>query len=260
VAPAAEDGRPEGLLAYAERRIKTAIADGSIGPGSRLSPHLLAPEFGLSHIPVREALASLAAAGYVDHKPGRGYMVRQLSSEDLTDIYHWRQVLEREAYLMGVPKLTDADIAEMTRLVDQMSTLTSSADRLEYVQLNREFHFVAFRRAGSERLLRFLNSLWDAAAPYSVLEMTDSSISHADHVALLPVFAARDADAVIAAMVGHRNVRVKRVVQWEADQQASLDEPKAVGEPTAKAKKLSPQKAASGPKRSTSASRSSRQD
>ena len=50
---ATEDGRPESLQSYAERRIKTVIATGTFPPGSRLSPNLLAAEFGLSHIPIR---------------------------------------------------------------------------------------------------------------------------------------------------------------------------------------------------------------
>jgi len=219
--PAAAGERPESLQAYAERRIKAAVATGAIEPGSRLSPHLLAPQFGLSHIPIREALASLAAAGYVDHQRGRGYMARSLTSKDLVEIYHWRQVLEREACAAAVPCLTDGDIAEMRRLTEQMSTLTASADRFEYVRLSREFHFVVFRRAGAPRLLRFLVYLWDAAAPYSILEMTDSSASHTGHVlSLLPAFEARDTEAVIAAMDSHRSIRVAHVARWEAEQRS----------------------------------------
>lgn len=218
---AAEDGRPESLQSYAERRIRTVIANGTFPPGARLSPNLLASEFGLSHIPIREALASLAAAGYVDHSPGRGYVTRQLSSADLADINRWRQVLEGEAYLMAVPQFTDDDIAEMRRLVDMMSRRTGSNARPEYIQLDREFHFVAFKRAGSEWLLRLLNNLWDAAAPYASVAMTDSSVSHARHVAILPALAARDTQAVIAAMETHRGIRARHVARWEAAQQAS---------------------------------------
>ena len=244
---AVEGGRPESLQAYAERRVKTAIADGTIAPGARLSPHLLSEEFGLSHIPIREALASLAAAGYVDHTPGRGYVARQLSSADLADIYHWRQVLETEAYRMGIPQLTDNDIQEMQRLVDLMGRRTRSENRLEYDQLNRQFHFVAFRRAGSERLLRFLSYLWDARAPYASLEMTNSRVSHAEHVALMPAFKARDADAVIAAMEPHRGVRVKHVAEWEAEQQAQSD-----GGAAKRRSRVTKRPASAGPERRTS--------
>jgi DNA-binding GntR family transcriptional regulator len=232
------DGRPESLQSYAERRIKTVIASGAFPPGSRLSPNLLAAEFGLSHIPIREALASLAAAGYVDHTPGRGYVTRQLSSADLADINRWRQMLEREAYLTAVPALTEEDITEMRRLAERMGRRTGRAHRLEYIQLNREFHFVAFRRAGSQRLLRLLNYLWDAAAPYASVEMTDSSESHAGHLAALPAFAARDTQAVITAMDAHRGIRAQHVTRWEA----APPEPRTPAPPARK-----PQRAARPP-------------
>ena len=128
-------------------------------------------------------------------------------------------MLEREAYLIAVPELTDEDLAEMRRLTDLMSRRTGRADRLEYIQLNREFHFVAFRRVGSERLLRLLNYLWDAAAPYAGLEMTGSTASHAGHLAVLPAFAARDTQDVIAAMDAHRGIRIQHVAHWEAARQ-----------------------------------------
>lgn len=214
------EGRPETLVEYAQRRIKTAIADGTIQPGARLSAPQMATEFGLSHIPVREALTSLTAAGYVMHKQGRGFFARELSSDDLADIYHWREVLEREAYTMSVHLLTDDDLQEMERLIEQMGRRTSSADRLEYLDLNREYHFVPFRRAGSRRLLRFLNFLWDSAQPYGSLELTDSTRSHEEHVSFIPIFAARDTDAVIAAMDQHRRVRTDHVEKWEAERRA----------------------------------------
>lgn len=224
-----EEQRPESLQVYAQRRIKTAIADGSIAPGSKLSPQLLSKEMGLSHIPIREALASLAAAGYVDHAQGRGYTARELSSADLEDIYHWRQVLEREAYAMAVPKITNEDIAEMKRLVKVMGKLTRRKDRPEYVRLSRELHFVVFNRAGSERLLRFLSDLWDAAAPYTIrtkavleaaglahLELSDSSAQHEEHVAMIDLLEAGDVEGVNAAMDEHRGQRINQDAALEA--------------------------------------------
>ena len=213
----ADEQRPESLQGYVQRRIKAAIAGGTIEPGSKLSPQLLSTEMGLSHIPIREALASLAAAGYIDYIQGKGYSARALSPADLDDIYHLRRVLEREAYAMAVPKITEEDIGEMQDLMKVMSNLTRKKDRPEYVQLSRELHFVVFRRAGSERLLRFLNDLWDAAAPYNIrteavletaglakLSLSDSSAQHADHVELLQLLEARDVDSVIIAMDKHR--------------------------------------------------------
>lgn len=212
---AALDDRPETLVAFATRRIKDALASGEIEPGARLSPNKLAQELGLSHIPVREALASLAAMGYVVHARGRGYFSRILSHEDLADIYHWRDVLEREAYRVGVPLLTDDDLDTMTRLVEQMSRVLEPEDRVEYLALNREFHFVCFHRVGSRRLIRMLTYLWDSAQPYSTGDPTTSRVSNAEHEALLPYLASRDADAVMDAMQDHRQIRIDQVARWE---------------------------------------------
>jgi DNA-binding GntR family transcriptional regulator len=197
---AADHGRPESLVSYAERRIKAALAEGAIAPGSRLSPYGLAREFGLSHIPIREALASLATEGHIAYEHGRGYLARRLSAGDLADIEHWRDVLEREAYLLGVPALTEADLARMRHLLTRMGQLAADSDRQEYARAHREFHFVVFGRAGSPRLLRFLGYLWDAAAPYLSLRPASHGEIHSEHLALMPGFAARDAHVVIKAL------------------------------------------------------------
>ena len=211
-------GKPETLVAYASRKIKVALAKGEIKPGQRISPNALAEEFGLSHIPVREALASLAATGYVIHHRGRGYFARELSLEDLEDLYQWREVIESEAYRRAVPELTDGDIAHMGGLVERMSYLLAPGDRFAYLELNREFHFTCFRRVGSPRLLAMLDYLWDSAQPYATLELTGSEPSHAEHVELLSLLASRDVDAVVEGMRRHRRIRVEHVAAWEQEQ------------------------------------------
>lgn len=181
----------------------------------RLSPSVLAQEFGASHIPVREALSSLAAKGFVEHRQARGYFTRVLSSEELADIYHWRKVLESEALQLAMPLITEADLDEMRSIVRKEEKMTSSEDRLEYLALNRQFHFVAFERAGSPILLRLLNSLWDISHPYVATEMTDSSRSHSDHVRQLEIFESGNVDEMLIAMDEHRSARQDLVRQWE---------------------------------------------
>ena len=165
---------------------------------------------------MREALASLAASGYLEHKPRVGFFVRVLSSEDLADIYHWREVLEREAFTMAIPRLTGDDIEEMRRLCDQMRKLTAPGVRREYLNLNRQFHFIAFRRAGSDRLLRFLTYLWDVAAPYTFTGLADSEEAQQDHERMMDLFEARDVDGIIEVMTRHRGLAVEAVARWEA--------------------------------------------
>jgi DNA-binding GntR family transcriptional regulator len=208
--------QPEALLSYIEKRIKQGVVSGELEPGAKLSPSAVAADLGVSHIPVREALTSLAASGYLEHKPRVGFFVRHLSSEDLADIYHWREILEREAFMMAIPKLTADDIEEMRRLCDQMRKLAEPGMRREYLNLNRQFHFIAFRRAGSDRLLRFLTYLWDVAAPYSFTGLVDFEGAQQDHERMMDLFEERHVDAIIEMMTRHRGLAVEAVARWEA--------------------------------------------
>ena len=69
------EGRPGGLQDFVVRRLGMAIASGELPPGTRLSPAKLAEEFGVSHIPVREALVALEAVGQVKRIPRVGFFV-----------------------------------------------------------------------------------------------------------------------------------------------------------------------------------------
>ena len=169
---------------------------------------------------MREALTSLAASGYLEHKPRVGFFVRVLSSEDLADIYHWREVLEREAFTMAIPRLTYDDIEEMRRLCDQMRKLAAPGQRREYLNLNRQFHFIAFRRAGSDRLLHFLTYLWDGAAPYTFTALVDIDGARHDHERMMDLFEAHDVDGIIEMMTRHRGLAVEAVARWEARSRA----------------------------------------
>lgn len=213
-------GQPEALLSYIEKQIKQSVVSGELKPGAKLSPSAVAADLGVSHIPVREALTSLAASGYLDHKPRVGFFVRILSTDDLADIYHWREILEREAFTMAIPQLTGDDIEEMRRLCGQMRKLATPAQRREYLALNRQFHFIAFRRAGSDRLLRFLTYLWDAAAPYTFTVLVDNEEAHRDHERMMGRFEARDVDGVIDLMARHRGIAVDAVARWKATERS----------------------------------------
>jgi DNA-binding GntR family transcriptional regulator len=198
--------QPEALLSYIEKRIKQAVVSGELKPGAKLSPSAIAADLGVSHIPVREALTSLAASGYLEHKPRVGFFVRILSPDDLADIYHWREVLEREAFVMAVPQLTGEDVEEMRRLCGQMRRLIVPGRWGEFLDLNRQFHFIAFRRAGSDQLLRFLSYLWDSAESYGLSGLGNLEKAQQDHEQMLDLFEERDVSGIIETMTRHRGL------------------------------------------------------
>ena len=218
---------PEGLQDFASRRLVQAILAGRLTPGERVSPTKLAGELGVSHIPVREALASLEASGYVVRVPRVGYFITELSPGFIEDVYHWRQVLEDEAHRIAVPRLQGADLARMRTVNDSIRRAVELQDN-SVIDLNREFHFIVFERAESEILLRFLNHLWDAAARYqaTMTSMTPpDTLMHDlpdEHDALMEAFESRDINLVNARMAEHRYGTLRAIRELAAAHDAKL--------------------------------------
>ena len=84
-----------GLADTIAERLRTAIQTGVYPPGTRLPERPIAAELGVSHIPVREALARLAEEGLVDREPRRGARVAALTARQLDEISTLRIVLEQ---------------------------------------------------------------------------------------------------------------------------------------------------------------------
>jgi len=89
--------RPTARRVFREEIREQLIADilsGRLPPGSRIVETRLAQQFGVSQAPVREALRDLALFGFVVSSPFRGTQVREISPEDLLEIYPVRAALE----------------------------------------------------------------------------------------------------------------------------------------------------------------------
>src|SRR4051794_41279653 len=115
------DGLTRSVLAdQVKERLLEAILDGSYPPDSRIVETAVAKELGTSQAPVREALRGLAALGVVEITPFRGARVRRPTRRELLEAYAVRSALEALGARLAVPRLTDADLAELTACVDAM--------------------------------------------------------------------------------------------------------------------------------------------
>lgn len=200
---------PDSIARYVIEEITQAILDGRLGPGVKLSPHRLAEELRVSHIPVREGLAALEASGHVRRETRRGFFVTEMSLEDIRDIHRWRHALESEAHRIAIPHLTDEDLQRQAELYQTMARALREQDASTFAEANREFHFVPFRRAGSERLLRFLSSLWDASIRYHNLRLDtqgEMKVIQRQHQRMLDSYAHRDAELVNRLSLEHTSL------------------------------------------------------
>lgn len=149
-------------------RLRSAILDGELRPGEWLRQERLAQEYGVSQMPVREALKELAAEGLVQHVPYRGVRVVEFSAADIADLYAHRAFLESMAARAAAERVTPEEIAELKRLRNQMAAHMAPEDLHEYRQINRRFHEIVFAASRRTYLVRTLAQMW-AAMPTMLL-------------------------------------------------------------------------------------------
>jgi len=187
--------------------LRADIRDGVLAPGDQVVQEALADRYGISRVPVREALKTLAAEGQVEYHANRGYFVTELSVADLLEVYRLRELLEAEAIAVAVPALTDLDVAAVSDLLGEVEAASAVGDIDRLTIANRRFHFAVFDAAAMPRLSRLLGQLWDATDAYRALYFqSDANRRRVDreHVAMVSALRRRDVDRLVRLHDGHR--------------------------------------------------------
>ena len=109
--------------------LTNAILSGVYKPGERLVETRIAQQLGVSQAPVREAIRELELLGFLKSEPFRGASVRQLSTDELLEIYPVRAALEGVAARAAVTRLTEDDFAHLSELLGKMLAAAATTDR-----------------------------------------------------------------------------------------------------------------------------------
>jgi DNA-binding GntR family transcriptional regulator len=192
-------------------KLRHQIRTGELLPGSRLRQVDVAARFNVSTTPVREAFAALEREGLVVSSPHRGVTVFDPTVEDLKEMYEIRIPLEALATEIGVSNMTDADIAAMEDLLDQMDQAGDDMNRLR--MLNTEFHLVLYRAAKRPRLVKLIGDLREASAAYLQLYATMAPTTrdtHAEHELILDACKRRAPKRAAKLMAAH----LERTVEY----------------------------------------------
>ncbi|MEW8384352.1 MAG: GntR family transcriptional regulator, partial [Candidatus Thiodiazotropha taylori] len=99
--------------------LQRAIVEGEIPQGSKISEPELARQHGVSRGSLREAMARLEVRKLVERKPNLGARVVTLSYEQLIEIFQLREALEGMAARLAAQNMTEIEIEELQKLLDQ---------------------------------------------------------------------------------------------------------------------------------------------
>jgi DNA-binding GntR family transcriptional regulator len=141
-------------------RLRAAIVNGSLTPGSQLSEVELAENFGVSRGPVREALQRLIQEGLLLSEPHRGVFVPVLTNDDVVDIYLAREALESAAIRSIVANNTSASTSQaLDEFVKLMEEAEAAGDWEAVGNFDLEFHVALVEASGSQRLQRMFSTV-----------------------------------------------------------------------------------------------------
>lgn len=135
--------------------LRDDIIRGTLAPGERLRLEELAERFGVSTMPIRQALRTLEAEGIVTVAPHKGAQVTQFGTAQILDLFEMRAVLEQLATTRAVPHLTAADFEALERVVLEMNDLylAPQFDVPAFTRLNGQFHGLIYARSGRPLLV-----------------------------------------------------------------------------------------------------------
>jgi DNA-binding GntR family transcriptional regulator len=148
------------------RQLCELILNGEIAPGQLITIQTLAEAFGVSAMPVREALQRLTAARVLTVVSGRTIGVPPLTGARLMDLRRVRLEIEALAGLWAAANIGETHLKRLDALIMKMDEAAQAGDRKQYVRLNRNFHFTIYDAAGSDALLAIIENLWLQISPY----------------------------------------------------------------------------------------------
>jgi DNA-binding GntR family transcriptional regulator len=180
--------------------IRDMIMKGHLKPGVRLRQDELADTFGVSTMPIREALRQLQAEGLVTFRPRRGATVASISASEYEEIYRIREELEILACRWAAEDFDRIPVDRLKRLLEEIEQVEAGSSD---VQLVREFFFTIFEASEKEHLLRILSSLWDLTHQYRCYFSTISEIVPqrlANYRSVYQACEARDPEGLVRAI------------------------------------------------------------
>jgi DNA-binding GntR family transcriptional regulator len=165
--------RGTGLPAQINSLLEEAIVSGALLPGQRLRAEVLAEHYGVSPMPVREALRSLQAAGWVKIRPRYGAYVAERSEQELRDVFDVRAVLEGQVARRAAERRTEADLRALRQATTSGKRAAARGEGSLLRSLHTQFH-AGLRAAARNDVLQATSEEMDKRARFYFSIVADS--------------------------------------------------------------------------------------
>lgn len=210
-------------------QLRDLILSNELRAGQKLVDRDLAEKLGVSRTPVREALGRLAMMGLVEARSRRGYYVCQYTSEQMSDLYEFREILEVNAARLAAQNAAPVHLRELDRILLESAKLTTGSEsRTKTVEIDLQIHDLIARASGNALLQQTIQNLMDRVICFIWVDWVDSSVAdpvsiaaaHREHKDLLHSIKEKNAEGAAEIMRAHINNARKglaKMLQTRAD-------------------------------------------
>lgn len=146
--------------------LRRAVRERAIPPGQAVNQDELARRFGVSRIPLREALRTLVGEGLIIMKPGLGAVVTELDASEVQELYGLRLQLEPPLAKDIIDHVRRRDLDDLSALVASMKTLGENESE-EWSNINYRFHRRVYELSEKRHAVRLVVQVLNLVEPYA---------------------------------------------------------------------------------------------
>lgn len=185
------------LQGHVYGQLTELILNGEIAPGQLITIQALSDSFGVSAMPVREALQKMVGSNALSVIAGRSIGIPALTAERLSDLTRVRLEIEGAAAAWAVARVTREAIEQLDALLVEMLEAVNRSDVKAFLRSNRAFHFTIYRLSGSSTACDIIEKLWLQIAPYfhHLYPLDNYTKANAEHNVIMTALKTGDAEA-----------------------------------------------------------------
>ncbi len=174
------------LVDNVTERLRHDLLAGEIKPGERIKVAELEKRFGVSHIPIREAVRRLETEGLIVALPQRAAVAAGVDLDDLSGLYDLRRIIECEVIRRSADTMTPDQVDVVRGALEALEAVANDHDSPRFWDLHRDFHWALLEPGATAWIERVLDQIWLASQRYVrlfVSKTVDDAMR--DHRALL---------------------------------------------------------------------------
>jgi len=201
------------LTEQAYDRIRTMIISLELPPGFNIIEGQLEEQLSIGRTPIRDALQRLVAENMLDSIPGRGFIVKSMSLDDVKALFETLMIFERVAVYLAAKRINKDQLKQLHTINKKRKTAMKKKDTLTVTLLNSEFHQTIFKSTQNIFIQNALTSIHDQVLRMGYLCYSEKNRSEdiskyeedamKDHELILKSFEEGDGEKAIDIMTEH---------------------------------------------------------